>query len=103
MAQNLSKIEGMAQKDGKPFAGAMVLLVPENPEVNLPKFRRDESDGDGTFTLLEVLPGRYKVMAVEDGWDWEWGNPALLKKRLERAQEIVVERNRTYRSVVKVE
>lgn len=103
MAQNLSKIEGTAQKDGKPFPGAMVLLVPENPEVNLPKFRRDESDGDGTFSLLEVLPGRYKVMAIEDGWDWEWGNPALLKKRLERAQEIVVERNRTYRSVVKVE
>jgi len=103
MAQNLSKIEGIAQKDGKPFPGAMVLLVPENPEVNLPKFRRDESDGDGTFSLLEVLPGRYRLMAVEDGWDWEWGNPALLKKRLENAQEIVVERNRTYRSVVKVE
>lgn len=103
MAQSLSKIEGIAQKDGKPFAGAMVLLVPENPEVNLPKFRRDESDGDGTFTLPEVLPGRYRVMAVEDGWDWEWGNPALLRKRLDRAQEIVVERNRTYRSVVKVE
>src|SRR5215469_3652008 len=103
VAQNLSKIEGIAQKDGKPFAGAMVLLVPENPEVNLPKFRRDESDGDGTFTLLDVLPGRYKVMAVEDGWDWEWGNAALLKKRLEHAQEIVVERNGTYRSVVKVE
>ncbi len=103
MAQGLSKIEGVAQKDGKPFPGAMVLLVPENPEVNLPKFRRDESDGDGTFSLLDVLPGRYWVMAVEDGWDWEWGNPALLKKRLEHAQEIVVERNRTYRSVVKVE
>jgi hypothetical protein len=103
MAQNLSKIEGVAQKEGKPFPGAMVLLVPENPEVNLPKFRRDESDGDGTFSLLDVLPGRYKVMAVEDGWDWEWGNAALLKKRLERAQEIVVERNRTYRNVVQVE
>ena len=103
MAQNLSEIEGVAQKDGKPFPGAMVLLVPENPEVNLPKFRRDESDGDGTFSLLEVLPGRYRVMAVEDGWDWEWANPVLLKKRLEHAQEIVVEKGRTYRSVVKVE
>lgn len=103
MAQGLSKIEGTAQKDGKPFAGAMVLLVPENPEVNLPKFRRDESDADGTFSLLDVLPGRYWMMAVEDGWDWEWGNPALLKKRLEHAQEILVERNRTYRNVVKVE
>jgi hypothetical protein len=81
----------------------MILLVPEHPEVNLPKFRRDESDNDGTFTLRDVLPGRYKVMAVEDGWDWEWGNPALLKKRLERAQEIEVQPDRMYQRVVGVE
>lgn len=103
LARGLSKIDGIAQRDGRPFPGAMILLVPENPEVNLPKFRRDESDNDGTFTLRDVLPGRYKVMAVEDGWDWEWGNPALLKKRLEHAQEIEVQPERTYRSVVNVE
>ena len=42
----------MAQRaeDGKPLAGAMILLVPEDAEMNLPKFRRDQSDSDGTFT-----------------------------------------------------
>ena len=103
LAHGLSKIEGVAQRDGRPFPGAMILLVPEHPEVNLPKFRRDESDNDGTFTLRDVLPGRYKVMAVEDGWDWEWGNPALLKKRLEHAQEIEVQPDRMYQRVVGVE
>ena len=103
LARGLSKIDGVAQRDGKPFPGAMVLLVPENPEVNLPKFRRDESDNDGTFTLRDVLPGRYRVMAVEDGWDWEWGNPALLKKRLEHAQAIEVQPNQAYQRVVGVE
>jgi hypothetical protein len=103
LSHSMGKIDGIAQRDGKPVPGAMVLLVPESPEINLPKFRRDESDGDGTFTLRDVLPGRYRVMAVEDGWDWEWGNPQLLKKRLEHAQEIEVQPNRIYQRVVVVE
>lgn len=81
----------------------MILLVPENPEINLPLFRRDQSDSDGTFTLLDVLPGRYKVMAIENGWDLEWANPTLLKTRLEHAQSLDVQPNRTYQAGVNVE
>jgi len=73
------------------------------PVVGKRQTKADESDNDGTFTLRHVLPGRYKVMAVEDGWDWEWGHPALLKKRLEHAQEIEVQPDRTDQRVVGVE
>ena len=81
----------------------MILLVPENAEVNLPKFRRDQSDSDGSFTLLDVLPGRYRMLAIEDGWDLEWANLSLLQKRLEQAQRIDVEPSKTYQAVVQVE
>jgi hypothetical protein len=68
----------------------MMVCVPENPENNLPLFRRDQSDSDGTFTLPDVLPGRYRILAIENGWDLEWGNAAILKPRLEHADSVNV-------------
>jgi Carboxypeptidase regulatory-like domain len=103
MSNTLAKINGTAKRDGKSVAGAMILLVPEDAEANLPKFRRDESDSDGTYTLRDVLPGRYRILAIEDGWELEWGNLSLLKNRLEHAQKIEVQPNKTYQTVLNVE
>ena len=103
LSNSLSKINGTANRDGKPIAGAMILLVPEAAEINLPKFRRDQSDSDGTFTLRDVLPGRYRILAIDDGWELEWANLALLKNRLEHAQQIEVQPGKTYQTSVNVE
>jgi len=103
LSNSLSKINGTAKRDGKPIAGAMILLVPEPAEINLPKFRRDQSDSDGTFTLRDVLPGRYRMLAIDDGWDLEWANLSLLKNRLEHAQKIEVQPGKTYQTSVNVE
>ena len=103
MATSLSKISGVVRRDGQAVAGAMILLVPEEAETNLPKFRRDQSDSDGTFTLLDVLPGQYRMLAIEDGWDLEWANLSLLQKRLEHAQRIDVVPGKDYQAVVEEE
>jgi hypothetical protein len=71
--------------------------------VNLPKFRRDESDSDGTYTLRDVLPGRYRMLAIDDGWELEWGHLSLLKNRFEHAPKIEVQPNKTYQIVLNVE
>jgi hypothetical protein len=81
----------------------MILLVPENAEMNLPKFRRDQSDSDGTFALRDVLPGCYRMLAIDDGWELEWANLSLLKNRLEHAQKIEVQPNKTYQTILNVE
>jgi len=103
LSSALSGIGGTARRDGKPVAGAMILLVPEDPDINLPKFRRDQSDSDGTFTMFDVVPGRYRMLAIDDAWDLEWGNASLLKKRLEHAEKIEVQPNKTYKIVLTVE
>jgi hypothetical protein len=103
LSNTLSKINGTARRDGKPVAGAMILLVPEAAEVNLPKFRRDQSDSDGTFTLRDVLPGQYRMLAIDDGWELEWANLSLLKNRLEHAQKIEIQASKTYQTSVNVE
>jgi hypothetical protein len=103
LSDTSAKINGTALEDGQPIAGAMILLVPEAAEINLPKFRRDQSDSDGTFTLRDVLPGRYRILAINDGWELEWANLALLKNRLEHAQKIEVQPGKTYQTSVNLE
>src|SRR5262249_30467887 len=61
------EIQGMAKKAGKPFAEAMIVLVPKDPGEHRDLFRRDQSDLDGTFSLRGVPPGSYALVAIEDG------------------------------------
>ena len=68
----------------------MVVLVPKDPESNLDRFRRDQSDSDGSFVLQNVIPGSYTVVAIEDGWDLDWSQPAVLSRFVERGQSISI-------------
>jgi hypothetical protein len=103
LSKSLSTINGIARRNDAPFDGAMIVLVPQNPENNLPLFRRDQSDSDGTFSLRDVLPGRYKILAIEDGWDVEWANTSLFKSRLEHAPSLDIQPTKTYQTSVSVE
>jgi hypothetical protein len=84
------RVEGIAKRDGKGIAGAMVVLVPKHPDANLDLFRRDQSDLDGTFVLQGVVPGAYTVIAIADGWDLDWSRPGVLAKYIGHGQTIVV-------------
>ena len=86
------EVEGVVKRAGKPFAGAMVVLVTKDPESNRDLFRRDQSDQDGTFSLHNVVPGSYTVLAIENGWDLNWSEPGVVAiyARHGRAVEISV-------------
>jgi len=71
-------VEGIAKRGGKGTPGAMIVLVPQDPENHRELFRRDQSDLDGSFNLANVVPGTYTVIAIEDGWDLDWSQPAAL-------------------------
>jgi len=49
-------VEGFAKRAGKAAPGAMVVLVPKDPESHRDLFRRDQSDQDGSFSLRSVVP-----------------------------------------------
>ncbi len=105
LARGLGRITGTAvsSKDGAPVAGAMVLLVPQNPETDPALVRRDQSDSDGTFTLPSVRPGRYRLLAIQNGWDLEWMNPQVLQPYLAAGAAVEVEKDRTYNLTVRVQ
>lgn len=89
-SRGAAQVDGTAMHDDEPFAGAMIILVPQDPANNAPLFRRDQSDSDGTFTLPDVVPGQYTVIAIANGWDLEWANPAVLQPYLMKGETIQV-------------
>jgi hypothetical protein len=84
------EVEGTALLAGKPVGGVMVLLAPEDPKNNAVLFRRDQSDSDGTFDLANVFPGRYRLLAIQNGWELEWANPAVLQAFLSKSVPLEV-------------
>ena len=74
-SKGAGQIEGFVRRGDQPVSGVMVVLAPED---NAFLFRRDQSDSDGSFTLVNVVPGRYRLLAVEQGWELEWANPNVL-------------------------
>ena len=83
-------VEGFAKRNGKGVAGAMVVLIPKDPEANHDRFRRDQTDLDGSFSLYNVSPGSYTVIAIENGWDLDWAKPAVLAHYGRHGQTLVV-------------
>jgi protocatechuate 3,4-dioxygenase beta subunit len=90
LRQGLGRVNGTVLREGKGAAGTMVVLVPQDARNNLPLLRRDQSDLDGTFSLLEVLPGKYTVVAVQHGWDMDWMDARVLDRYLKRGTTVEV-------------
>lgn len=96
VAHGEAVVTGTALREGKPLAGALIVLVPADPVHNHVLFRRDQSDSDGSFRLNEVVPGKYTALAIENGWDLEWMNPDVLKSYLAQGVPIEAQQNGKY-------
>ncbi len=90
LVSGMMNVEGFAKRAGKPAAGAMIVLVPDNPDQNRELFRRDQSDLDGSFSLQGVVPGSYTAVAIEDGWDMDWSLPAVIEPYAKNGKPITV-------------
>jgi hypothetical protein len=84
------QIEGAAERGGRPASGVLVLLAPENAKDNQILFRRDQSDSDGTFLLANIIPGRYRLVAIDEGWDLDWADPNVLAAYLKKGIPVQV-------------
>jgi len=83
-------VQGFAIRAGKGVPGAMIVMVPKDPEANGELFRRDQSDLDGSFSLGTVIPGEYMIVAIENGWDLNWSQPSVIAHYTEKGQKVVI-------------
>jgi len=84
VSEGETQVEGFARDQNRGFAGAMIVLVPRNrPVAALASLlRRDQSDSDGSFSLHNVVPGSYTVVAIQDGWALNWSRPEVIGRYL---------------------
>jgi uncharacterized protein (DUF2141 family) len=90
LAEGRTRIEGFVKRGDKSASGVMVVLVPSEPNTHQDMFRRDQSDSDGSFTLPDVIPGTYTVVAIEDAWGFDWSKPTLLSHYAEHGQTLTI-------------
>ncbi len=90
LAGGTVNVEGFAKRAGKGTSGAMIVLVPKDPETNRELFRRDQSDQDGSFLLRSIIPGTYTIVAIENGWDLDWSRPGVIAHYAKQGQPITV-------------
>ena len=84
------QVEGVAERNGRPASGVMVLLAPEDAKDNQILFRRDQSDSDGSFLLFNIIPGRYRLVAIDEGWELDWADPNVLAAYLKKSIAVQV-------------
>ncbi len=85
-----TRLTGTVQRNGEPLGGAMVVLVPAGAATAVDLYRRDQSDLDGSFTLRGVAPGKYLLLAVEDGWTLPWTDITAMARYLPHAIPVVI-------------
>ncbi len=78
VAGRAARVRGRVVKSGAAAEGIFVALVPEGFESENNLMRVDQSDSDGTFRLEDVVPGKYSLIAVENGWEADWRSAEFL-------------------------
>jgi 5-hydroxyisourate hydrolase-like protein (transthyretin family) len=90
LVEGSATLSGFAKNNGKPASGVMILLVPNHQKFNRELFRRDQSNSDGSFELRQVVPGRYTLVAIEDGWAIDWARPEAIAHYLAKGQAVTI-------------
>jgi hypothetical protein len=84
VANGRASLTGVATLEGKPSAGAMMLLVPitiEDPN-SITILLQDQTNTDGSFDLSNIIPGQYILVAIDHGWQINWGDNSTLRRYL---------------------
>jgi hypothetical protein len=53
-------------------------------------FRRDQSNSDGSFSLNEVVPGNYTLVAIDNGWTLEWAKREVIGPYLAHGTKVEI-------------
>jgi Carboxypeptidase regulatory-like domain len=77
-------LSGIATLKGKPLVGGLAMLVPITIDQpgSITELRRDQTNTDGSFDIAAIIPGQYILIAIDHGWNINWGDPSTLNHYL---------------------
>jgi hypothetical protein len=74
----------------------MVLLLRDDFAYAPSLIRRDQSDSDGTFSLSNIVPGRYTLLALPVNEDLEYARAEIMQPFLASGKKLTIERDMHY-------
>jgi hypothetical protein len=103
MGRGFGQVSGVVLRDNHGVDGVMVLLIPD-AGINLEDDSRlDQSDSDGSFQLGGIIPGKYRLLAIQDGWSLDRRNLAVLKPYLEKSELLQISSGESRKITVEVQ
>jgi hypothetical protein len=90
IAESSASVNGFATQNGKPVSGIFLELIPKNATASRAAYAVNQSDSDGSFNFLHVLPGDYTLVAIQEGWTLDWADPAAMAPYLAKGLKVVV-------------
>jgi hypothetical protein len=75
---------------GAESESATIMIIPANSLTNSTQQRQNVmvANRARTFQMPQLAPGEYKVLAVENPDEFEYGNPDVMRKYLSKAREV---------------
>jgi hypothetical protein len=96
LARGQASMHGRVEQNGKPVPAAMVLLLRDDFAYAPSLIRRDQSDSDGTFSLSNIVPGRYTLLALPVNEDLEYARAEIMQPFLASGKKLTIERDMHY-------
>jgi hypothetical protein len=92
-----AEIQGSVQRGETPLPGATVVLIPDTPERRARPswYRVTRTDQTGKFSLSNVVPAAYHLIAFDDIEEGAWMDPELLPSVQESGIAINAEEGRS--------
>jgi uncharacterized surface anchored protein len=102
LARGQASMHGKVEQNGRPVAAAMVLLLREDFAYAPSLIRRDQSDSDGTFSLSNIVPGHYTLLALPTNEDLEYARADVMQPFLGSAKKLTIERDMHYEETIQL-
>ena len=91
LRDDFASLSGKVVQDG-PVESGTVIVVPEDAPSRL---QQVIIGPDGRFSLSQLAPGAYRILAVDQASSFEYGNSDVLQKYLSKARDITLAPNQT--------
>ena len=103
IASDGGTVTGTVTKDDQPSPGVPVYLLPADRAKRITAFIRTATSGqDGSFSLANVAPGSYLLLALEDGETGFWEDDADFSRVESKAVKVDVQKRGSHAVTVKV-
>jgi hypothetical protein len=87
-------VSGYVYRGDTPVPGALAVLAPREASDSPFDYRGFQTDSDASFEFLNLPPGDYVLIAVEDLEGFEYANPAVVRPRLASGKPVRVEKGK---------